>query len=89
VKDASHSNEGAREDFLTARQLAAIMQVSESTVRRLAREGRIPSVRITPRLLRFNLKAVRHSLEGTSRRHERRPLEDDPQLSFSDLLGEM
>ena len=86
MKDASHTD-GAREDFLTARQLASIMQVSESTVRRLAREGRIPSVRVTPRLLRFNLKAVRHALDGHTRPRADRPApQDDPQLSFDDLL---
>jgi len=31
-----------REEFLTARQLAKVLQVSESTVRRLARKRRIP-----------------------------------------------
>jgi len=42
-----------REEFLTARQLAQVLQVSESTVRRLARKRRIPSVRLTPRIVRF------------------------------------
>ncbi len=90
MKDASHTD-GAREDFLTARQLASIMQVSESTVRRLAREGRIPSVRLTTRILRFNLKAVRHALDGhaTRQRAERTaPPQDDSQLTFDDLLKE-
>lgn len=89
MKDASHNNDGAREEFLTARQLAAIMQVSESTVRRLAREGRIPSVRLTTRIVRFNLKAVRHALDGhaTRPRAERNATQqDDPQLTFEDLL---
>ena len=88
MKDASHSD-GAREDFLTARQLASIMQVSESTVRRLAREGRIPSVRVTPRILRFNLKAVRHALDGHAARQRAErtaPPQDDSQLTFEDLL---
>lgn len=80
-----------REEFLTARQLASILQVSESTVRRLAREGRIPSVRITPRLLRFNLKAVRQTLDGTTRTRPARLSQhedgqDEAQLSFMDLL---
>lgn len=93
MKDA-HSHppkEDGREEFLTARQLAAVLQVSESTVRRLAREGRIPSVRLTPRLIRFNLKAVYKALDGNSRprpsqrqadEHER----DDAQLSFIEML---
>ena len=89
MKDAPTSEDAPREDFLTARQLASILQVSESTVHRLAREGRIPSVRITPRLVRFNLKAVRHALDGTNARNSRRnatePVED-PQLSFTDIF---
>jgi len=88
VKDAHPNREEAREEFLTARQLAEVLQVSESTVRRLAREGRIPCVRLTPRLLRFNLKAVYRALDGTDapnkskRRHTADPADDDGQLSF-------
>jgi len=90
VKDAHTPKDETREEFLTARQLAAILQVSESTVRRLARAGRIPSVRLTPRLIRFNLKAVCKALDGTSRqRNTSRHTEsegDDAQLSFADML---
>ena len=79
-----------REEFLTARQLAAVLQVSESTVRRLAQQGRIPSIRLTSRLLRFHLPAVREALDGTHRKRERRQPQDstadDAQLSFTDLL---
>ncbi len=88
MKEAPSSTDGTREDFLTARQLASILQVSESTVRRLAREGRIPSVRITSRLVRFNLKAVRHALDGSNARNSRRQQEpeEDSQLSFTDIF---
>jgi excisionase family DNA binding protein len=88
VKDAHPNREEAREEFLTARQLAEVLQVSESTVRRLARDGRIPCVRLTPRLLRFNLKAVCRALDGaeTAARQKRRQADeaarDDGQLSF-------
>ena len=88
MKDAHPNREEAREEFLTARQLAEVLQVSESTVRRLARDGRIPCVRLTPRLLRFNLKAVYRALDGsdTTSRSKRRQNEeaarDDGQLSF-------
>lgn len=88
MKDAHPNREETREEFLTARQLAEVLQVSESTVRRLAREGRIPCVRLTPRLLRFNLKAVYRSLDGsdTHTRQKRRQAEEaareDGQLSF-------
>lgn len=88
MKDAHPNREEAREEFLTARQLAEVLQVSESTVRRLARDGRIPCVRLTPRLLRFNLKAVCRALDGSDApaRSKRRQAEeaapDDGQLSF-------
>ena len=87
MKDAHPNREEAREEFLTARQLAEVLQVSESTVRRLARDGRIPCVRLTPRLLRFNLKAVYRALDGSDtsrpkRRHAEESAQDDPQLSF-------
>ncbi|HEX8853600.1 MAG TPA: helix-turn-helix domain-containing protein [Pyrinomonadaceae bacterium] len=81
----------SREEFLTARQLAAILQVSESTVHRLARKGRIPCVRITPHIIRFHLPAVREALDGTSRpaRSTRRNSSDQPkddsQLSLIDF----
>ena len=90
MKDAHTPKDETREEFLTARQLAAILQVSESTVRRLARAGRIPSVRLTPRLIRFNLKAVCKALDGTARpRNTQRQTEsesDNAQLSFADIL---
>ncbi|HEX6183329.1 MAG TPA: helix-turn-helix domain-containing protein [Pyrinomonadaceae bacterium] len=92
MKDAHPNREEAREEFLTARQLAEVLQVSESTVRRLARDGRIPCVRLTPRLLRFNPKAVFRALDGDGahgRRTRHKP-DDDPreeaQLSFEEML---
>jgi len=80
----------AREEFLTARQLAAILQVSESTVHRLARRGRIPSVRITPRITRFHLRSVHEALDGSkrTRRHggDGDDAEDTAQLSLPNLF---
>jgi excisionase family DNA binding protein len=78
-----------REEFLTARQLAKVLQVSESTVRRLARKRRIPSVRITPHIIRFHLDAVREALDVP--RHRIRHGEyaekvDDAQLSFAEFI---
>lgn len=93
MKDAHPDREEAREEFLTARQLAELLQVSESTVRRLARDGRIPCVRLTTRLMRFNLKAVCRALDGDASapsRRTRRQAEGDAreeaQLSFADML---
>jgi len=88
AKDAG----GGREEFLTARQLAEFLQVSESTVRKLSREGRIPVVRLTPRLPRYHLTAVLKALDGdgarsrSSRRVPRPETGDDQQLSFDDLM---
>lgn len=90
MKDDGHATkDGAREEFLTARQLAALLQVSESTVRRLARDGRIPSVRLTSRLLRFNPKAVFRALDGDAarpRQPKHKEEADDAQLTFAELL---
>jgi len=89
MNDVTPQSSQKREEFLTARQLAVILQVSETTVRRLAQKGRIPSIRITPHILRFHLKAVRDALDGTKR--SRRGVEeteaDSAQLSFADLLS--
>ncbi|HYO62246.1 MAG TPA: helix-turn-helix domain-containing protein [Pyrinomonadaceae bacterium] len=83
----------SRDRYVTARQLAAVLQVSESTVRRLAREGRIPCVRLTTRLLRFHLPSVSAALEppDTTSRPKPRPRadangDDDSQLSFPGLF---
>jgi excisionase family DNA binding protein len=78
-----------REEFLTAGQLAEILQVSESTVYRLANKRRIPSVRLTPRIIRFHLDAVREALDVPRYRIRRDLSEiqvDDSQLTFDDLL---
>jgi excisionase family DNA binding protein len=80
----------AREEFLTARQLAAILQVSESTVHRLARRGRIPSIRITPRITRFHLRSVSEALDGSKRARRHGSGDDDAedtaQLSLPNLF---
>ena len=78
-----------REEFLTAKQLAAFLQVSESTVRRLAARRRIPSVRLTPRIIRFHLDAVREALDVPRyriRHGEYTEHVDDAQLSFDEFF---
>jgi excisionase family DNA binding protein len=87
VNDAAPPSTETREEFLTARQLAKILQVSETTVRRLAHNGRIPSVRITPHIIRFHLKAVRDALDGTKRGRRNIEEAESAQLSFVDLLS--
>ena len=76
-----------REEFLTAKQLAEVLQVSESTVRRLAAKRRIPSVRLTPRIIRFHLDAVREALDVPRISGPHGVQIDDAQLSFEDLLS--
>jgi len=78
-----------REEFLTAKQLAKILQVSETTVRRLAQRRRIPSVRLTPHIIRFHLDAVREALEVPRyriRHGEYTETVDDAQLSFEEFM---
>jgi excisionase family DNA binding protein len=78
-----------RSEFLTARQLAEHLQISESTVHRLRRAGRIPAVMLSNRLIRFNLREVKHALKsqqaGTD--HSDSDQESSPQLSFGDLYS--
>ena len=89
-KNAQQSSAETRDEFLTARQLAAILQVSQSTVRRLAQTGRIPSIRLTSRLLRFYLPAVREVLDGEGSKRTRPKTDEaaanDAQLTFADFL---
>jgi excisionase family DNA binding protein len=75
-------------EFLTARQLAEVLQISESTVRRLRRTGRIPAVVLTNRLIRFSLKDVKAAL-GYSRHKkvEEDEESDTTQMSFDDLFA--
>lgn len=90
TKTVHEESNAQRKDFLTARQLAAVLQVSESTVRRLAGQGRIPCIRLSSRLLRFNLTAVRHALDVASRNQLKGIANETPyndaQLSFDDLV---
>ena len=90
MKDATPRTDKAREEYLTARQLAEILQVSEATVRRLARRGRIPSIRLTPRIVRFHLPSVREALDGgrsrPHRRHDTEPEDQSAQLSFTGMF---
>jgi excisionase family DNA binding protein len=87
--------EDKRADYLTARQLAEVLQVSESTVHRLRRAGRIPAVMLTDRLIRFNLRDVQKALRPTTTaRAQAEGGEADqdsspsPQLSFEDLYSD-
>jgi excisionase family DNA binding protein len=77
-------------EYLTARQLAEILQVSESTVHRLRRSGRIPAILLTDRLIRFNLKDVQKALKSAlaSRDGEQDQDSATSQLSFEDFFSD-
>jgi excisionase family DNA binding protein len=92
--DAPEQPKDKRAEYLTARQLSDVLQISEATVHRLRRAGRIPAVLLTDRLIRFNLRevqkalrppAVSHSSDGPEADQEHEP---SPQLSFEDLLSD-
>ena len=79
-----------RIEYLTAKQLAEVLQISESTIHKLRRAGKIPAVMLTDRLIRFNLKDVKHALRPTHQtggNHQQNPASvEDAQLSFDDLF---
>ena len=89
--DANEQAKEKRTDFLTARQLAEVLQVSESTIHRLRRAGRIPAILLTDRLIRFNLRDVQKALRPTQSGRDgdsERDREPNPQLSFEDLYSD-
>ena len=94
-EEAAEQAKDKRADYLTARQLAEVLQISESTVHRLRRAGRIPAVMLTDRLIRFNLRDVQKALRPTTasraQADEGAPDQDhqpSPQLSFEDLYSD-
>jgi excisionase family DNA binding protein len=56
----------ARKPLSTAREIAEILGVSTWTVYDWSRSGRIPAIRATPRVVRFDADAVLAALEGGS-----------------------
>ena len=77
-------------EFLTAKQLAEVLQISESSVHKLRRAGKIPAVVLTPRLIRYNLRDVKSALRPhtVGPKQDIEPessLEPDPQLSFEEF----
>ena len=91
TKDAKEAKE-KRIEYLTAAQLAEFLQISETSVHRLRRQGRIPAVKLTPRLIRFNLREVRAALAAQQELELDRPRahtqEIGEQLAFDDLFME-
>ncbi len=59
--------------LLTAKELAAALQLNEQTVYRLARNGGIPFVRIGKKAIRFDLERVREALAAPAPSFKRSP----------------
>ena len=54
----------ARKPLATAREIAELLGISTWTVYSWARSKRIPVIRATPRIVRFDADAVLAALEG-------------------------
>ncbi len=57
--------------YATAHEIGQKLGVKASTVKRWARDGLIPSLRLTGRVLRFDPKAVERALHLRARRQTR------------------
>jgi excisionase family DNA binding protein len=55
-------------ELLTAEELGLLLKVAPETVKAWARQGRIPAVRVTPKVIRFDTTAV---LTAISRANEK------------------
>lgn len=53
-------------ELLTAAELAARIRVRPDTIKAWSRRGRIPAIRITPKIIRFDLDAVLASFQTTT-----------------------
>ena len=66
--------------------------MSESTIHRLRRSGRIPAIHVTDRLVRYSLRDVRRALAKSTERAQvaamEPPAEDDGQMGFDDIFSE-
>lgn len=64
---AAVSWDGPDEELLDAKQAAALLTVPESTLRTWAREGRVPSIRLGPRAIRWTRPLLRQILDAALR----------------------
>lgn len=53
-------------DFLTPEELSALVRVRPSTIREWARQGKIPAIRLSGTVIRFNYDEVREALLDVS-----------------------
>jgi excisionase family DNA binding protein len=66
--------------LLTAAEVADLLRLRESTIKRWSRLGCIPSVRITRKVVRFSLDAVIASLRTRPLEQDDRRRSDDPRI---------
>ncbi len=62
-------------ELLTAEELGKRLRLTTETVRRWAREGMIPAIRISPRVVRFDPVDVEVALRQTAESKANRPTE--------------
>jgi excisionase family DNA binding protein len=53
-------------DYLTTAELAQRLRLSPETIRQMAGTGKIPSLRISPKVIRFDLQAVTQAIQKRS-----------------------
>lgn len=58
-----------RERLLRTDELAAVLNATPETIRRWAKAGVIPSIRLRERVIRFDLAAVRAALADATARN--------------------
>jgi excisionase family DNA binding protein len=58
------------DQLLTAEQLADRLSVKPGTVSQWRRAGKIPAIRLSPKVVRFNLQAVVDALAERERQRE-------------------
>lgn len=56
-------------DYLTAAELTRRLRLSVETVRQMTRDGRIPCIRISPKVIRLDAEAVAIALAERQVRH--------------------
>lgn len=59
-----------KEEIVTANELAEKLHVKPETVRIWARQGIIPSLRPTPKVLRFEIQSVLEAIKNITSRKE-------------------
>lgn len=75
--------------FVTAKELAHTLGLSQGTVYKMVREGRIPAIRVgAGRTLRFDPDEVKRALAGAPPPVSAGPAEPDPLVAIHELATE-